>query len=79
MARINMFASTSELLVPFKIRITNLSLLRSPLIIYNSVADIPDRTANIKNFTLFEQDLNNNDLPQWMFITPNMSKFLVWF
>jgi len=45
----------------------------NPLIIYNSVADIPARTANIKNFTLFEQDLNNNDLPQWMFITPNMT------
>jgi acid phosphatase len=43
----------------------------NPLIIYNSVADIPERAANIKNFTLFEQDLNNNNLPQWMFITPN--------
>jgi acid phosphatase len=45
----------------------------NPLIIYNSTADIPERTANIKNFTLFEQDLENNRLPQWMFITPNMT------
>lgn len=52
-----------------------LTLLRSPLIIYNSTTDIPERMANIKNFTLFAQDLENNKLPQWMFITPNMSKF----
>ena len=59
--------------------ITFLNAHISPLIIYNSVADVPARTANIKNFTLFEQDLNNNALPQWMFITPNMSKFLCTF
>ena len=50
------------------------SWLGSPLIIYDSVANSPQRTANIKNFTLFEQDLANNELPQWFFITPNMSK-----
>ena len=51
-------------------------LLCSPLIIYNSVANVPARAANIKNFTLFGEDLKNNALPQWMFITPNMSRFL---
>jgi len=45
----------------------------NPLIIYNSVANIPERAANIKNFTLFEEDLKNNALPQWMFFTPNMT------
>ena len=32
-----------------------------------------DRLAKIKNFTMFYQDLNNNALPQWLFITPNMT------
>lgn len=47
----------------------------SPLIIYESVTSSPTRIANIKNFTLFDQDLANGVLPQWIFITPNMSKF----
>jgi len=42
---------------------------------YDSVTSDPERLAKIKNFTMFEQDLANNALPQWMFITPNMSKF----
>jgi len=29
--------------------------------------------AVIKNFTLFYEDLNNNKLPQYLFITPNMT------
>ena len=45
-----------------------------PAVIYNSVADVPDRLALIKNFTLFYEDLAANKLPQWMFITPNMSE-----
>jgi acid phosphatase len=45
----------------------------NPLIVYNSVVENAERLANIKNFTLFEQDLANNALPQWMFITPNMT------
>ncbi|KAF8972188.1 acid phosphatase [Flammula alnicola] len=45
----------------------------NPLIIYNSVANNATRAANIKNFTLFQQDLANNKLPQWFFITPNMT------
>lgn len=45
----------------------------SPAVIYDSVADKPDRLAKIKNFTLFYDDLKNDKLPQWVFITPNMS------
>ena len=45
----------------------------NPAIIYDSVAKSPERSANIKNFTLFQSDLAANTLPQWMFITPNMS------
>jgi len=45
----------------------------NPLIVYNSVANNPKRANLIKNFTLFEQDLQTNNLPQWMFITPNMT------
>lgn len=32
-----------------------------------------DRLSQIKNTTMFQQDLANNQLPQWMFITPNMT------
>ncbi|KAH9474489.1 Acid phosphatase [Psilocybe cubensis] len=45
----------------------------NPLIIYDSVANSTTRSANIKNFTLFEQDLASNNIPQWLFITPNMT------
>nr|BAD00139.1 acid phosphatase [Pholiota nameko]BAD00140.1 acid phosphatase [Pholiota nameko] len=45
----------------------------NPLIIYDSVSTKPSRAANVKNFTLFQQDLESNSLPQWMFITPNMT------
>ncbi|CUS15865.1 unnamed protein product [Tuber aestivum] len=45
----------------------------NPLVIFNSVADVPERLANIKNLTLFWSDLEAQDLPQWIFITPNMT------
>ncbi|KAK2738617.1 hypothetical protein FQN55_000494 [Onygenales sp. PD_40] len=45
----------------------------NPLVIYDSVAEKKDRLANIKNFTEFYKDLEANKLPQWMFITPNMT------
>jgi len=45
----------------------------NPLISYDSVNTDPSRLDKIKNFTLFESDLAANALPQWMFITPNMT------
>ncbi|KAJ5559621.1 hypothetical protein N7513_002020 [Penicillium frequentans] len=45
----------------------------NPLMSYNSVTSDTDRLAKSKNFTMFYEDLNNNELPQWMFITPNMT------
>ncbi|KAH3687659.1 hypothetical protein WICPIJ_001356 [Wickerhamomyces pijperi] len=45
----------------------------NPLILYDSVADDADRLSHIKNFTQFEYDLANEQLPQWSFITPNMT------
>jgi Phosphoesterase family len=33
----------------------------------------PECLARSKNLTLFNEDLENDALPQWMFITPNMS------
>ncbi|KAG9235636.1 phosphoesterase family-domain-containing protein [Amylocarpus encephaloides] len=45
----------------------------NPLISYDSVTEDVNRLAKIKNFTMFERDLANNTLPQWMFITPNMT------
>jgi phospholipase C len=40
---------------------------------YDSVTSNPNRLAKSKNFTLFYEDLAANTLPQWMFITPNMT------
>ena len=40
---------------------------------YNSIVDSPERAAAIKNTTMFYEDLKANTLPQWMFITPNMT------
>lgn len=45
----------------------------NPLITYDSITDDPSRLAKIKNFTEFEIDLKGQTLPQWMFITPNMT------
>lgn len=44
----------------------------NPAVLYNSVSQKPERLANIKNLTVFQEDLNNDKLPQWAFITPNM-------
>ncbi len=40
---------------------------------YDSVTSNLNRLAKSKNFTIFQKDLASNKLPQWMFITPNMS------
>lgn len=45
----------------------------NPLVIHNSVALDAERLARIKNTTLFQEDLKAQKLPQWMFITPNMT------
>lgn len=45
----------------------------NPPVIYASVSDHPDRLANIKNLTMFQKDLENDKIPQWSFITPNMT------
>ncbi|KAI0133784.1 phosphoesterase family-domain-containing protein [Xylariales sp. AK1849] len=45
----------------------------NPLMSYDSVTEDTSRLAKSKNFTLFTRDLNANTLPQWMFITPNMT------
>ncbi|KAI1341037.1 phosphoesterase [Xylariaceae sp. FL0016] len=45
----------------------------NPLMSYDSVATNVNRLAKSKNFTLFERELQTDMLPQWMFITPNMT------
>lgn len=45
----------------------------NPAVIHNSVSSQTDRLAMIKNLTMFYEDLKNDALPQWMFITPNMT------
>lgn len=45
----------------------------NPAILYESVADSGSRLGKIKNLTSFYSDLKEDILPQWMFITPNMT------
>ncbi|KAK9475886.1 phosphoesterase family-domain-containing protein, partial [Lipomyces japonicus] len=45
----------------------------NPLVIHDSVISNSSRISNIKNFTSFYDDLDNQQLPQWSFITPNMT------
>ncbi|KAK7987412.1 hypothetical protein PG989_007727 [Apiospora arundinis] len=45
----------------------------NPAVIYNSAAGQIDRLASMKNLSMFYTDLQNDALPQWMFITPNMT------
>jgi acid phosphatase len=44
-----------------------------PLILYESVTNNATRLGLIQNFTGFETALNSKTLPQWAFITPNMT------
>ncbi|ANB14663.1 hypothetical protein AWJ20_2268 [Sugiyamaella lignohabitans] len=45
----------------------------NPLIMYDSVTNNARRLSNIKNFTELYSDVANRALPQWAFITCNMS------
>lgn len=45
----------------------------NPPVIHDSVTEQTSRLNQIKNLTLFYEDLKNDALPQWMFITPNMT------
>ena len=45
----------------------------NPLILFDSVTNNATRLSLIKNFTSFESDLAAQTLPQWSFITPNMT------
>ncbi|KAI0971227.1 acid phosphatase phoa [Xylaria arbuscula] len=45
----------------------------NPAVSFNSNAGVIDRLAVIKNLTEFHKDLANEKLPQWLFITPNMT------
>ena len=44
-----------------------------PLILYQSVTKNATRLSLIKGFTSLESDVVNQRLPQWAFITPNMT------
>ncbi|OKL59394.1 Acid phosphatase [Talaromyces atroroseus] len=45
----------------------------NPLILYDNVASNDSRSTRIKNFTDLYNDINADTLPQWAFITPNMT------
>jgi acid phosphatase len=45
----------------------------NPLVLFDSVTSNTTRLSLIKNFTLFYSDLASQILPQWFFITPNMT------
>jgi acid phosphatase len=44
----------------------------NPPVLFNGNVDKPERVNAIKDFVAFQEDLANNDLPQHIFITPNM-------
>ncbi|GKT45737.1 acid phosphatase [Colletotrichum spaethianum] len=50
----------------------NYSRKHNLLVRFDSVSLNPDRLAKLKNLTLFYEDLNQNRLPQWLFVTPNL-------
>jgi acid phosphatase len=45
----------------------------NPLVLFDSITSNTTRVRQIKNFTQFYQDLDNQTLPQWAFVTPNMT------
>ncbi|KAK4935834.1 hypothetical protein LTR10_023199 [Elasticomyces elasticus] len=45
----------------------------NPLVIHNSCADSERRLSQMKNLTAFYDDLKADTLPQWLFVTPNMT------
>ncbi|KAI0394000.1 acid phosphatase phoa [Xylariaceae sp. FL0594] len=45
----------------------------NPAVNFNANAGRLDRLSVIKNLTMFYKDLEHNKLPQWMFVTPNMT------
>lgn len=45
----------------------------NPAVIYGANSARADRLGVMKNLTLFYDDLAKGTLPQWMFITPNMT------
>ena len=44
----------------------------NPLIIYDSVANVAERSARHRNFNDFATDVNASVIPQWLFVTPNL-------
>ncbi|CAK7211576.1 hypothetical protein SBRCBS47491_001171 [Sporothrix bragantina] len=45
----------------------------NPAVLYDQNTKSLDRLAQMKNLTMFYEDLAAGTLPQWMFITPNMT------
>lgn len=45
----------------------------NPLVLYDSISSNETRLRQIKGFDAFQSDLNDKKLPQWAFITPNMT------
>ncbi|KAL3486349.1 acid phosphatase [Aspergillus germanicus] len=45
----------------------------NPLVLFDSVTNNDTRVSQIKNFTSLEDDLASKKLPQWAFITPNVT------
>jgi acid phosphatase len=45
----------------------------NPLVLFDTITSNATTLRQIKNFTDFNADLDNKQLPQWAFITPNMT------
>jgi acid phosphatase len=45
----------------------------NPAVLYDKNAQRQARLAKMRPLTMFNEDLGKGELPQWMFITPNMT------
>ncbi|KAF8228080.1 hypothetical protein L208DRAFT_1404505 [Tricholoma matsutake] len=44
----------------------------NPLVLYDSVANVPERASLLRNFNDFAADIIASAIPQWVFVTPNL-------
>jgi acid phosphatase len=45
----------------------------NPLVLFQSITNNATRLSQVKNFTSFKSDIAAKTLPQWAFVTPNMT------
>ncbi|KAJ5261178.1 hypothetical protein N7478_011773 [Penicillium angulare] len=67
-------STIADLLDPKSVSYNNTQVRKyNQLVIYESAVSKSSRARHIKTFDDFENDLKDNELPWWAFITPNMT------